>query len=144
MQAIWWFVGALLLGLTEILTLDLMLLMLAGGALAAGGAALLGADLWVSIIVFAVTSALMLFTLRPFLLKYLRVRGPVQETNAMGLVGKSARAIDDITTTAGRIKLVGEVWTARIAAGGATIKEGSEVTVVAIQGATAIVAAEKE
>lgn len=144
MQSMWWFIGAMVLGIAEIFTLDLMLIMLAGGAIAAGGAALLGAPVWLSIVVFCIVSALLLFTLRPYLLKFLKVRHGVVETNAAGLVGKAARAIDDITATSGRVKLAGEVWSARIAEGGTVVSEGSEVTVVAIQGATAIVAAEKE
>lgn len=143
MQSIWWFVAAMLLGVIEIFTLDLMLIMLAGGALAAGVAALAGAPVWVSIMVFCLVSALLLFALRPYLLKSLRARGDVIETNAAGLVGRDARAIDEITEIAGRVKLAGEVWTARTVADAATIPEGSEVTVVAIKGATAIVAPEK-
>lgn len=143
MQSIWWFVAAMLLGVIEIFTLDLMLVMLAGGALAAGAVALVGAPLWVSIMVFCVVSALLLFALRPYLLKALRSRGEVIETNAAGLVGREARAIDEITEIAGRVKLAGEVWTARIADDAAVIPEGSSVTVVAIKGATAIVAPEK-
>jgi membrane protein implicated in regulation of membrane protease activity len=143
MQSIWWFVAAMLLGVIEIFTLDLMLVMLAGGALAAGVAALVGAPLWASIVVFCVVSALLLFALRPYLLKALRSRGEVIETNAAALVGRGARAIDDISETAGRVKLAGEVWTARIAGDAEVIPEGSSVTVVAIKGATAIVAPEK-
>lgn len=143
MQSIWWFVAAMLLGVIEIFTLDLMLVMLAGGAVAGGVAALLGAPLWLSILVFCLVAALLLFTLRPYLLRALRSRGGVIETNVAALVGKDARAIDDITETSGRVKLVGEVWSARVLADAGTIAEGSQVTVVAINGATAIVAPEK-
>jgi membrane protein implicated in regulation of membrane protease activity len=134
----------MLLGIAEIFTLDLMLVMLAGGAVAGGVAALLGAPVWLSIIVFCVVSALLLFALRPYLLKALRSRGELIETNAAALVGKAARAIDDITEVSGRVKLVGEVWSARTVDDAPAIPEGSEVTVVAIKGATAIVAPEKE
>ena len=144
MHAVWWFIGAMLLGIAEIFTLDLMLIMLAGGALAAGGAALLGAPLWLSIVVFCATSALLLFALRPYLLKALRTRGQLIETNTAALVGASARAIDDVTEIAGRVKLVGEVWSARTVDDAPPIPEGAQFTVVAIRGATAIVAPEKE
>lgn len=144
MQSMWWFIGAILLGVAEIFTLDLMLIMLAGGAIAAGTAALLGAPLWLSIMIFCLVAALLLFTLRPYLLKALRARGEVIETNSAALVGKFARTIDDVTATTGRVKLVGEVWSARVADGVASIPEDSQVTVVAIKGATAIVAPEKK
>lgn len=144
MHSVWWFIGAMLLGIAEIFTLDLMLIMLAGGALAAGGVALLGAPLWLSIVVFCAVSALLLFALRPYLLKALRSRGQIIETNAAALVGQSARTIDEVTEIAGRVKLVGEVWTARTVDDAPPIPEGSPVTVVAIRGATAIVAPDKE
>ncbi len=144
MQSMWWFIGAILLGIAEIFTLDLMLIMLAGGAIAAGTAALLGAPVWLSIMIFCLVAALLLFTLRPYLLKALRARGEVVETNAAALVGKFARTIDDVTATSGRVKLVGEVWSARVADGVDSIPEDTQVTVVAINGATAIVAPDKE
>ena len=143
-QSMWWFIGAMILGIVEVMTLELTLLMFAGGAIAAGAAALLGAEVWVSIVVFCVVSVLLIFAHRPYLQKFLRMRTRVVETNVAALVGRPAVALDDITGTSGRVKLSGEVWTARVGEGADAVPEGSEVTVVAIQGATAIVAAEKE
>ncbi|HPV89999.1 MAG TPA: NfeD family protein, partial [Ornithinibacter sp.] len=46
-----------------------------------------------------------------------------------------------VTDSDGRIKLAGETWSARLAAGAtSTVGPGEEVRVIAIHGATAIVA----
>lgn len=144
MQFLWWFMGAMLLGVVEIFTLDLTFAMLATGALAAGGVSLLGAPWWLAMIVFALVSALMFMLLRPHLLSALHKRSPLVETNSDALVGRGARTLDTVTEHDGRVKLNGEVWSARTEDDAPVISEGSEVTVVAIKGATAIVAPEKE
>jgi len=144
MQWLWWFVGAMVLGTLEIFTLDLTFAMLAAGALAGGGVALMGADLWLSGLVFAVVSALMFLVLRPYLVTMLRKKSPMTDMNSDALVGRAARTLEEVTETGGRVKLNGEVWSARTQDNAPAISEGSEVTVVAISGATAIVAPEKE
>ena len=142
MQSLWWFGGARGLGIIEIFTLDLTFAMLAGGALAAGGVALLGAPIWLCILVFCVVSALLIFALRPYLLRAMRKRGEVIETNTAALVGKEARTVAEVTEVSGRVKLAGEVWSARTEDDAPAIPEGAEVVVLAIKGAMAIVAPE--
>jgi len=138
-QSLWWFIGAMLLGIAEIFTLDLTFAMLAGGALAAGLAAMLGFPLWGSIATFAVVSAVLLFVLRPYLMRHFKTSPSVTGTAA--LVGREGIALDEVTTRNGRIKLNGEVWTAKAVEG--TVAENGYVTVVAIEGATAIVKAKE-
>jgi membrane protein implicated in regulation of membrane protease activity len=133
--SLWWFIGAMLLGILEIFTLDLTFAMLAGGALAAGTVALLGAPLWASIATFAVVSAVLLFVLRPALMRHFK--GGAVATGTAALVGRTAVALDEVTTRAGRVKLNGEVWSARTREG--AIAEDAYATVVEIKGATAIV-----
>jgi membrane protein implicated in regulation of membrane protease activity len=144
MEWLWWFVGAMVFGIIEIVTLDLTFAMLAGGALAAGGVSLLGAPWWLSALTFAVVSAVLFLVLRPYLVTLLAKKSPMIEMNTEALVGRAARTLDAISETTGRVKLNGEVWSARTANDAPPIPEGSEVTVVAISGATAIVAPEKE
>lgn len=134
-SSLWWFIGAMLLGILEIFTLDLTFAMLAGGALAAGVVALLGAPLWGSILTFAIVSALLLFVARPALLRHFRTGAIVTGTAA--LVGRTAVALDEVTTRAGRVKLNGEVWSARTREG--AVAEDAYAVVVEINGATAIV-----
>lgn len=134
----WWVGLALLLVVVEMVSLDLVLMMFAGGAIAAGIASTLGAGLAVQIIVFGVVATLLLFALRPWLLKYLRQRTPLTETNVAAQVGRTGVVVAEVTDTGGRIKLFGEVWSAR-SASDTTYPLGSDVVVLRIDGATAVV-----
>lgn len=138
MHWLWWVGGALALGILEMLSLELVFIMIAGGALAGGIASAAGAPLWAQIVVAAVASLLLLVTLRPWLLRHLRKRTPLVETNASALVGRPAVVIATVTADAGRVKLAGEVWSARTTSG-STLPPGTEVTVDRIDGATAVV-----
>ena len=140
---LWWLGAALLLGVVEMLSLDLVLIMFAGGALVAAGLAAAGLPLWVQIIGFGVTSTLLLLALRPWLLRSLRSRVPLEETNVHAHVGRIAVALDEVSERSGRVKLAGEVWTARTE-NDEVYGEGAEVRVVRIAGATAVVTAYAE
>ena len=145
MEFMWWFIIAATLGVAEIFTLDLTLLMLAGGALAGGTVMVLGGSILLAVVVACVVAALLLLALRPWLLRTMRKRGvDLVETNSAALVKAHARALDEVTATSGRVKLRGEVWSARIEEGAEVIHEGADVVVVKIDGATAIVAPIKE
>ncbi|MFF1528825.1 NfeD family protein [Cellulomonas sp. NPDC058312] len=136
---LWWLGGAMLLGVLEMFSLDLIFLMLASGALVGAGANALGAPLPVQIIAAAVASLLMLFALRPFLLRQLRARTALVETNSAALVGRAAVVVAPTDLTGGRVKLAGEVWSARTADERSTFPAGAEVRVARIDGATAVV-----
>ena len=140
MSWVWWLGAALVLAVVEILSLDLVLIMFAAAALVTAGIAALGAPLWVQIPMFAITSALLLLAIRPYLLRHLRTRVPLVETNVAAQVGRLGIAVSPVTDRAGRIKLVGEVWTARTEHD-EVVTEGADVRVLRIDGATAIVTA---
>ncbi|WP_324652726.1 NfeD family protein [Georgenia sp. H159] len=140
MAWLWWLGGALVLGVVEMLTVDLIFLMFAGGALAAGGVALLGAPFWAQLLTFAVVSTVLLVAVRPWALGYLKRSTPDSLTNIAAHVGRTAEVLMDVTDHAGRVKLVGEVWTARTAEPGTVLPVGTTVQVVRIDGATAVVA----
>ncbi len=134
----WWLGIALLLAVAEILSLDLFLIMLAGGALVGLVLALLDMPFWVQVVGFSLASILLMFALRPWLLRHLRRRVPLVETNASALVGRIGVVVTEVTERAGRIKLAGEVWTARTE-NDEVVPSGAEVRVVRIAGATAVV-----
>ena len=135
-----WLGVAIILAVVETMTVDFVFLMLAGGALAGGVAAALGAPFALQVVVAVVAALLLLFTIRP-LLKRLFIDGELDhQIGASGLVGREARVLQAVTDTDGRIKLAGETWSARLATGETTIAPGEDVRVIAIQGATAIVA----
>ncbi|WP_418277086.1 NfeD family protein [Isoptericola jiangsuensis] len=141
---LWWIGGALVLAVIEMLTLDLVFIMLAGGAVAGGVTAAAGGPVWLQIVVACVVAVLLLAGLRPWLLANLRRREPLVETNAAAQVGRLAVVLAEVTETGGRVKLAGEVWSARLPDDGVVnssgrVPVGAEVRVVAIDGATAVV-----
>ncbi|KZM34129.1 NfeD family protein [Oerskovia enterophila] len=139
MDWLWWVGAGLLFVLIEIISLDLVLIMFAGGAFAAAGVNAAGGPLWLQIITFAVVSAALLFSLRPWLLRHLRHRMPLTETGAAAQVGRSAVVVSRVTELGGRVKLQGEIWSARSVDGSPELATGTEVRVVRIDGATAVV-----
>lgn len=138
-QWLWWVGAALVLGLIEVASLDLVFVMLTIGALSAAGIALAGGSFTVQVLVFAAVSALLLAVVRPLALKKLKPAGPAQLTGTAALVGRQARVVDTVTDTAGRVKLAGEVWSARTQRAGRAFDVDEVVEVVAIDGATAVV-----
>lgn len=127
-------------GVVEVLTLDLIFLMVAGGALLAALAAFLSGSLPISILVFAVSTVLLLLGARPPLLRYMRASAPGLTTNVAALVGRTASVVTPVSSTGGTVKLGGEVWSARADNVRLPLEIGSSVTVVRIDGATAVVA----
>ncbi|MEE6296525.1 NfeD family protein [Georgenia wangjunii] len=139
MAWLWWLGGALVLGVIEMLTVDLLFLMFAGGALAATGVALLGAPFWAQVLTFSVVSTVLLAGVRPWALRRMKATTPDEMTNVAAHVGRTAEVIMDVTERAGRVKLTGEVWTARVDRPGDVLPTGTTVRVVRIEGATAVV-----
>lgn len=138
MDWVWWLAAALLLAVAEMLSLDFVLIMLATGAAVAALLAAMGFPVWVQFLGFAVTSGALLLALRPWLLDRLRRRVPLVETNVHALVGQTAIVLSEVSDRAGRVKLAGEVWTARTD-GEHLLPVGEEVVVTRIDGATAVV-----
>ncbi len=136
----WWLVIALVLAAVEIATVDLIFLMLAGAAIAAGISQLLGLELLGQGIVFAIVALVLLGLVRPWAKNFLQRRTPDVLTNAQALVGKPALVTQLVTVNGGQVRLDGEIWSARLApATAAALAVGTPVTVVQIDGATAVV-----
>ncbi|HEX5090272.1 MAG TPA: NfeD family protein [Nocardioides sp.] len=134
-----WLAVAILLGIAEMFSLDLILGMLALGALVGMVTALLGAGLAVSAIAAAVASVACLAVVRPPLIKKLH-SGPELSLGHGKLVGQQGVVTERITgLEAGRIKLAGEIWTARPYDDTLSIEPGQTVEVLEIRGATAYV-----
>lgn len=139
---IWWLALAIGLGLLEMLTLDLTLLMLAGGAAAGAAASALGAPFWATVLIAAVAGIALLAVVRPFALRH-RAQPVETRTGADALVGASALVVMEVSRDSGYVQLAGERWTAR-SRGDQVFGEGQHVQVIAIEGATAVVAPEEK
>ena len=136
-----WLGIALVLAAIEAATVDFVFIMFAGGALAGAVAARLGASFPIQVVVAVATGILLLFTVRPIVKRQFMDGEMDHQIGASSLVGRSARVLQAVTDSDGRIKLAGETWSARLAAGAtSTVGPGEEVRVIAIHGATAIVA----
>jgi membrane protein implicated in regulation of membrane protease activity len=133
-----WVGIAVVLAIVEIISLDLVLLMFAVGALAAGAAAALGAPLWLAILVFVVVSMALLFLVRPPLVARLHA-GPTLTQGHDALVGRTAVVVEPVTVRGGRVQLASELWSARAAADDQLFDTDAEVLVTRIDGATAVV-----
>lgn len=136
---VWWLIIALLFGVAEVSTTTLVFGMLTGGAVAAALTSLTGVDVSVQLLVFAVVSALLVFVARPVARRHIRMPQPIR-SGVAALVGSEALVLEPVDARDGRIKLAGEVWSARSYDGRSELAAGTEVYVVAIEGATALVA----
>lgn len=138
MGAIIWFIGALVLAGLELAVGEFTLLMLAGAALATAGVSLVGVPVWAEFATFAVSAFALLFFLRPALKRRL-YKPAALDTSVRALVGKSAVVLEDVTGTAGQVRLDGSIWSARSMDPDYTFREGDHVNVISIDGATAVV-----
>ncbi len=134
-----WLAVSIVLGVAELASMDLILLMLAGGALVGMTAALLGLPVVFQALGAAVAALAALALLRPQMVKRLH-HGPELALGHGKLVGKQGVCTERITAmAAGRIKLAGETWSALPYDETTTIEPGQVVDVLEIRGATAIV-----
>ena len=134
-----WLGAAILLGVAEMFSLDLILIMLAVGAVAGMLTAALDAPVAVQMLVAAGTSIAMLAVVRPGLAKRFH-GGPELQLGHGKLVGKQGLVTEPITAMApGRIRLAGEIWSAEPYDETLSIEAGETVEVFEIRGATAYV-----
>ena len=134
-----WLVAALGLAGAEALTGDLFLLMLSGGALAAAGTGfLMDWPIWADGVVFLVVSLLLLVLVRPAVRRRMESGQGLAEP-VKALEGKAALVLAQVSRHDGQVKLDGEVWTARSFNDDDVFEPGDHVTVMHIDGATAVV-----
>jgi membrane protein implicated in regulation of membrane protease activity len=134
-----WLGLAFLLGVAEMFSLDLILIMLAVGAIAGVITAALDLSIAIQLIAAAGTSVAMLAVVRPSLVKRLHT-GPELRLGHGKLVGKQGVVTETVTSlNPGRIKLAGEIWSAAPYDESLTIEPGETVEVFEIRGATAYV-----
>ena len=134
-----WLALAVLLGVAEMFSLDLVLAMLAAGAVAGLATSLVTDLLPVQILVALLTSVGMLALVRPNLVRRLHT-GPELRLGPAKLIGTQGTVTRTITALApGEVKLSGQEWTAQPYDETLTIEPGETVEVLEIRGATAYV-----
>ena len=139
-MAIIWIVIAVILGIIEAITVSLVSIWFAVGAVAAVIPAYFGAPIWVQILVFLAVSAVSFAFTRRFFKDVVKVKK--QPTNADSLIGKDGIVTAEINNPSGGGKLFisGLTWSAK-SANGEDIPEGAVATVKKIEGVTLVVKA---
>ena len=140
MAWLWWVIAAFLLGGLELFTLDLVFGTLVVAALAGAGVALAGGNFTAQAVTASVVAVALLAVVRPLLIRRLKLEGRMVPSGTAAHVGRRARVLVEVTELGGRVKLAGEEWSARAAGPADVLAPGTAVEVVAIDGATAVVA----
>jgi membrane protein implicated in regulation of membrane protease activity len=133
-----WVIAAVVLGIIEVTTLSLVFAMFAGGALAAAGVAALGLGLPIQVIAFCVVSVALLGVVRPVARRHM-LTDSSPRMGVAALVGTKAVVVERVDAHTGRVKLAGEIWTARSYDEEQVLEPGQSVDVIEIKGATALV-----
>jgi membrane protein implicated in regulation of membrane protease activity len=133
-----WLVLAAVLGVAEIMTTTLAFGLIAVGAVAAGVVGVAGGGLPFQLIAFGVASAAGLGVVRPIAVRHIK-QPPLLRTGTSALVGRSAKVVEEVTDDGGKVRIGGELWSARPYDESQVIPVGSSVDVFAIEGATALV-----
>ncbi|MDQ6873463.1 MAG: NfeD family protein [Actinomycetota bacterium] len=132
-----WLIAAAALAGAEVLSLGLVLIMFAVGAVAAAAVAALNGPVLLQAVVFAVVSVALLVLVRPAARRRFTVAH--QRTGIDALSGASALVLEPVDSHSGRVKIGGEVWSARVYDDTQTLSPGEQVQVMEISGATALV-----
>ena len=134
-----WLSLAVLFGVLELISLDLFLIMLAGGAVVGAVTDLLGGSEGLQVILALMTAVALLGFIRPSVVQRLH-SGPTLKVGADALIGKRATVLRELShSTPGRVKIGGDEWTAVPYDEDDRIEAGEVVDVVQIKGATAYV-----
>jgi membrane protein implicated in regulation of membrane protease activity len=134
-----WLIAAGLFAAGEVVSLDLVLLMFAGGALGGTAVALVGGATVLQLVAFIVISGVLLALVRPIAQRHLTDRTPLQLDGVDTLIGRTAKVTRDIDSSGGRIRMGADEWTARTQHSAETFAVGETVRILKVDGATAVV-----
>lgn len=138
-----WLIAVVVFAIVEIVTIQLVAIWFAVGAVCGMAACSFGLPLWAQLMIFGVVSLILLLLTRPFVKKFLSVK--TVSTNADRLVGKVAVVTQEICNSElrGTVKVSGVTWTAR-SEDGKNIDEGEKVEIKSIESVKLIVSRLKE
>lgn len=133
-----WLIIAGLLAIGEILTPGFILLWFAIAGLITAFLALAGVNLYVQLVVFILSSTLMLIYTRPILKKFLKQKEV--PSNVFSLIGKRGIVVQGINNLEGlgQVKIGGEIWKA-VSEDGREIEVDTEIEVIRVEGVKVIV-----
>jgi len=133
-----WLIVAAVLGVAELMTTTFALGIIAVGALVAAGVGAADLALPFQLLAFVVASGAGLGFVLPVARRHIK-QPPLLKTGPAALVGRSAHVLEEVTGDSGRVRIGGEVWSARSYDETLVIPVGHKVDVMQIEGATALV-----
>ena len=112
---LYWVIAALVLFIVELLTTGFAVICLAVGALGGAAAALVGWNLEIQFLGFAIVSFIALVALRPVLKRLIFNKGEKMQTNIDAIIGKRGVVCVDIEADDdnGRVMIDGLDWRAK-------------------------------
>jgi membrane protein implicated in regulation of membrane protease activity len=134
----WWLISAGVLAAGEVATLGFFLGPLALAALLAAVIAVAGVGLELQLAVFIAASAASLLVVRPLARRHMRMPAQLR-TGTAALVGQRALVLETVDEHGGKVRIGGEVWSARAYDEDHVLEPGARVDVLKIEGATALV-----
>ena len=133
-----WVIVAAVLGVAELMTTTFALGIIAVGALVAACAGALGLGLPFQLLAFVAASGAGLGFVLPIARRHVK-QPPLLKTGPAALVGRSASVLEEVNRHGGRVRIGGEIWSARPYDETLVIPVGGILDVMQIEGATALV-----
>lgn len=142
-EAIFWLAAMVIFIVAEAMTVTLVSIWFAAGALGAILVALLGGSLTLQVTVFLILAVLLLLCLRGIVRRHFTPR--ITKTNVDSVIGSRGIVLTPVNNIAalGRVQLGGVEWSAR-STDGSHIPEGSVVRVDKIEGVKVFVSLAEE
>lgn len=136
---IFWLIAAGIFFIIEMATIGFLVFWLGIGSLLAMVTSFITDSILIQVIVFVITSTLLLIFTRPLVNKFIKVPKEVK-TNAYSIIGKKGIVVRAINNTEGdgQIKVDGEVWSAKSNID-EIIPKDTEIEIVDIDGVKAVV-----
>jgi membrane protein implicated in regulation of membrane protease activity len=133
-----WLIAAVALGIPLVVTAMPEFGMFAVGAVAAAVVAAVGGGIVAQVLVFVIVSVALIAVVRPIANRNAKQK-PELRSGIDALKGRQAVVLERVDGSGGRIKLAGEIWSARTLDDDLAFEPGQRVDVVEIEGATAVV-----
>ena len=136
---IFWLIAAGIFFIIEMATIGFLVFWLGIGSLLAMVTSFITDSILIQVIVFVITSTLLLIFTRPLVNKFIKVPKEVK-TNAYSIIGKKGIVVKEINNIEGdgQIKVDGEVWSAKSNID-EIIPKDTEIEIVDIDGVKAVV-----
>lgn len=141
---VFWFIVMVVCAVVEAATLGIITIWFSIGALITMFAAMLGAPMWLQIVIFFAVSIVLLVFTRDVAIRVLKIGR--EKTNSDLLIGRRGKVLEEIDPIAGsgQVKVSGQIWSA-VSSNQQKIPADSLVTVLEITGVRLVVEpAEKE